>query len=364
MQKKLRRIEGSVRLIMSIQTLDLKYERLMRVLPLAVIIAIAFCAAICLFMLLAVIGSLDGKVQSGYRSGAPTAFAVYDIPAQYMTIFLKAQEKYDLSWAILAAICKTESKFGQNMGPSSEGAIGFMQFMPETWSGNGNPFAMNSKTNPVWDTDPQRIALYGGYGVDADGDGIADPFNPWDAVYSAANMLRANRYNDSPEEALYLYNRDRSYVKEVMNLAYQYSSTMTPTGDGIWPLTAQYTYISSGYGLRIHPITEEYREHDGIDIPAPEGTPVFAVRDGSVDWDRSKGGYGICVVLNHRDCRTLYAHLSGVAVKSGDEVKAGQVIGYVGSTGDSTGPHLHFSVYVNHMPCNPEEWLAVPSQNY
>jgi len=303
----------------------------------AVIVLFAFMMGMFLLLFISVIGGLDGRGQHGFRSGAPTAFAVVDIPSQSLPVFLKAQEKYGVSWAVLAAICKTESGFGRDMGPSEAGAAGFMQFMPATWEK---------------------------YKQDGNNDGRFDPYDPWDSVFSAANMLKANGYNTNPREAIYLYNHAWWYVNKVQGIANQYSSTMVPVGNGIWPCPAQYAQISSGYGSRWHPILQTNRFHDGIDIPAPEGTPVFAVEDGEVDWDRAKGGYGLCVVLGHAAARTLYAHLSGVAVRSGEKVKAGQVIGYVGSTGLSTGPHLHFSVYVNDRPCNPEEWLAVPSQNY
>lgn len=285
----------------------------------------------------AVLGSLGVGITSGFRSGAPTAFAVSDIPAQYLPVFLKAQEKYGVSWAVLAAIAKVESSFGLNMGSSEAGAVGFMQFMPGTWEK---------------------------YKQDGNGDGVYDPYNPWDAVFSAANMLQANGFEKDPEKALYLYNHAGWYVRKVMAIAFQYSSAMVPPGQGIWPLPSRYISISSGYGMRLHPVLKEYRFHDGIDIPAPAGTPVFAVQDGRVAWDRSKGGYGLCVVLNHGTCTTLYAHLSEITVRAGQEVKAGEIVGFVGSTGLSDGPHLHFSVYVNGQPCNPEEWLAAPSGNY
>lgn len=289
-----------------------------------------------LFLVTSVIGGLDSREEQGFRSGAPTAFAVVDIPSQYLPVFLKAQEKYGVSWAVLAAICKIETKFGKDMRTSEAGAIGFMQFMPDTWEK---------------------------YKQDGDNDGRCDPHSPWDAVFSAASMLKADGFNENPREAIYCYNHAWWYVNEVMSTAEQYSSVMVPVGNGMWPLPTQYTQLSSGYGNRLHPILKEYRFHDGIDILAPEGTAVFAVQDGHVDWDREKGGYGLCVVLDHGGCRTLYAHLSDVAVKNGDDVNAGRVIGYVGSTGLSEGPHLHFSVYVNGRPCNPEEWLAVPSKN-
>ncbi|WP_338826327.1 hypothetical protein MTBGP_11360 [Moorella thermoacetica] len=277
----------------------------------------------------------QGKI-TGFQSGAPTAFAVADIPAQYLPIFLRAQEKYGVSWAVLAAIAKIESGFGRDMGPSSAGAIGFMQFMPGTW---------------------------GQYKQDGDGDGRMDPYNPYDAIFAAANMLKADGFATDPRGAIFAYNHANWYVDMVMSQAAAYASTMLPVGQGVWPLPAQYKTVTDGYGMRWHPILKKYSFHDGIDLPAPQGTQVFAVKDGKVTWDRENGAYGLTVMLDHGGMETKYCHLSGVAVRKGEQVKAGQVIGYVGNTGLSTGPHLHFSVYINGRPANPEEWLKIPSGN-
>lgn len=121
------------------------------------------------------------------------------------------------------------------------------------------------------------------------------------------------------------------------------------------PLT--YKYISTQYtNSRINPVTKTVDTHKAIDYAAPAGTPIVASADGVVAYADWKGGYGIDVEINHEGSyRTLYAHLSRIAkgIKNGVEVKQGQVIGYVGSTGISTGPHLHFAMYRNGSPLNP-----------
>lgn len=121
------------------------------------------------------------------------------------------------------------------------------------------------------------------------------------------------------------------------------------------PLT--YKYISTQYtNSRINPVTKTVDTHMAIDYAAPAGTPIVASADGIVAYADWKGGYGIDVEINHEGSyRTLYAHLSRIAkgIKNGVEVKQGQVIGYVGSTGISTGPHLHFAMYRNGSPLNP-----------
>ncbi|TAD80518.1 MAG: M23 family metallopeptidase [Oscillatoriales cyanobacterium] len=112
----------------------------------------------------------------------------------------------------------------------------------------------------------------------------------------------------------------------------------------LFPLT-NLVPISSSFGWRVHPILGYSRFHAGTDLSAPMGTPVVAVLDGKVSIGGFLGGYGLTVVLDHGDTqKTLYGHLSEIFVKPGATVKQGEVIGRVGSTGMSTGPHLHFEV--------------------
>lgn len=120
-----------------------------------------------------------------------------------------------------------------------------------------------------------------------------------------------------------------------------------------WPCAV--TTISSYFGYRIHPIFGTNKLHNGIDIKAASGTPVYAWSDGIVTHAGFKGdGYGKSIVINHgAGLRTGYAHCSEVSVKTGDRVFSGTLIGKVGSTGFSTGPHLHFIVYKNGVPVNP-----------
>ena len=104
--------------------------------------------------------------------------------------------------------------------------------------------------------------------------------------------------------------------------------------------------ISSIFGERVHPITGQVRFHQGTDLAAPEGTPVVAAFSGQVEVAGWAGGYGLMVSITHGDTHeTRYAHLSEVLVKPGQKIKQGTVIGLVGSTGMSTGPHLHFEIW-------------------
>ena len=106
--------------------------------------------------------------------------------------------------------------------------------------------------------------------------------------------------------------------------------------------------ISSSFAMRLHPILNSWRHHNGIDFAAPSGTPVRAVGDGVVEFAGTQNGYGNIVVLKHRNNQsTAYAHLSRIDVRDGQSVSQGEFIGAVGSTGWATGPHLHFEFRVN-----------------
>jgi murein DD-endopeptidase MepM/ murein hydrolase activator NlpD len=112
--------------------------------------------------------------------------------------------------------------------------------------------------------------------------------------------------------------------------------------------------ISSGYGLRSDPFTHKPRMHRGVDIAAPEGTEVEAVLGGEVVAAGFEQGYGNTVVVRHSDgLQTRYAHLGKIAVRNGDAIGTHQVLGSVGSTGRSTGPHLHFEVIRDGRPVDP-----------
>ncbi len=112
--------------------------------------------------------------------------------------------------------------------------------------------------------------------------------------------------------------------------------------------------ITSSFGMRRHPILGYLRMHSGIDFKASTGTPIYAISDGQVEYAGRKGGYGNFVRLGHGGgLASGYAHMSQIAVNPGAVVRRGQVIGYVGSTGLSTGPHLHYEMYRNGQPVNP-----------
>ena len=123
--------------------------------------------------------------------------------------------------------------------------------------------------------------------------------------------------------------------------------------------------LSSGFGLRRHPILGYNKMHKGTDFAAPTGTPVKASGDGTIEMIKRNGGYGKYIRIRHNSrYKTAYAHLHGYArgLRKGSKVKQGQVIGYVGSTGRSTGPHLHYEVIVNGKQVNPMRLKLSPGR--
>ncbi|ACB86470.1 M23 family metallopeptidase [Natranaerobius thermophilus] len=117
--------------------------------------------------------------------------------------------------------------------------------------------------------------------------------------------------------------------------------------------------ITSGFGTRSNPLTGRREFHEGVDIAASHGTPVRAPANGQVVYRSYRGGYGNLIIIDHGyGYTTYYAHLSDFNVSRGEQVESGDIIGYVGNTGNSTAPHLHYEVHVNNSPENPREYMT------
>ena len=130
---------------------------------------------------------------------------------------------------------------------------------------------------------------------------------------------------------------------------------MLASTPSIWPTEG---WLSSKFGNRRSPFTGQREFHKGIDISAPQGTPIFATAKGRVTKAGHDGGYGKILVLEHGfGLKTIYAHMQKFAVNKGQEVERGELIGYVGNTGRSTGPHLHYEVRLNNVPVNPANYI-------
>ncbi len=142
--------------------------------------------------------------------------------------------------------------------------------------------------------------------------------------------------------------------------SYSYSGNggtevIDPTGM-VWKVPCDYTRVTSPFGMRVHPISGEYKFHSGVDLWAPEmsGKPIYATRSGQVTLAGWYGSGGWTVKIQHDSVfMSIYMHMTNFIVSEGDYVTAGQIIGYVGSTGGSTGAHLHFEVRQNGNPINP-----------
>jgi murein DD-endopeptidase MepM/ murein hydrolase activator NlpD len=253
----------------------------------------------------------------------PLASGGLDIPPDQLAAMQQVALSSGLPWQILAAIAKVESDFGRNMSTSWAGAIGYGQFLPEMW------------------------AVYGNGG---------DPYDFHDVLPAMARYLLVAGAPDDMPGAVYAYNHSWSYVAQVLSLAASYGYRASATGQSpamgeglIWPVMGA---ISSYFGPG----------HQAIDIDqtATPGAPVRAAHDGVVLF---AGGdpccsYGYYVILvAPSGITTLYAHLETLEVTAGQTVRAGQSLGPGGSTGYSTGPHLHFEVMEDGERRDPLEYL-------
>lgn len=142
-----------------------------------------------------------------------------------------------------------------------------------------------------------------------------------------------------------------SEIRDIQNK----SRNALGTGKYMWPVSGD---ITSYFGYRIHPILKKRKYHSGLDIAASSGTPIAASDTGVVIFSARNGGYGLMVTIDHgAGISTIYAHCSRLLVKKGQKVTKGQTIARVGSTGLSTGPHLHFEVRRDGVPVNPLDYI-------
>jgi len=154
-------------------------------------------------------------------------------------------------------------------------------------------------------------------------------------------------------ESLAAYRVLRSYHTPANQFARRFHVNVLP---GIWPVEGR---LMGGYGERTDPFSGEGAMHTGVDISAPPGTPVRATADGLVTFADWYSGYGQLVIVDHGGgCETYYAHLSRFSVVEGQEVRRGDQVGAVGSTGRVTAPHLHYEVRFGGAPVNPYRYLA------
>ena len=191
-------------------------------------------------------------------------------------------------------------------------------------------------------------------------------------VEQAEEEVNAKLEEILDKEAEYDAAKDREYQEWLAAQPKPEPPPSTNTGSGgtsgdpnyvaglTWLVPISYNEFSSPYGWRLHPVYGDWRFHYGVDLSAPTGTPIVASRSGKVTTTSYDSSSGYHVYINHGDgFVTRYLHMTHYIVSPGQYVNAGQVIGYCGSTGASTGPHLHFSIYYNGQSVNPANYIRI-----
>jgi murein DD-endopeptidase MepM/ murein hydrolase activator NlpD len=258
-------------------------------------------------------------IEAGAPFGLPpglTGFGESGPPDFLIPMYEAAGRRYDVPWRVLAAINAVETDYGRNLSVSSAGAVGWMQFMPETWR--------------EW-------------GIDADRSGSADPYSPMDAIFSAARYLQANGAAQDLPAAIFAYNHAGWYVTEVLLRARALESDLTATDS------------ERGYAL---PLDAPYmralgRTDDGVDIEtAPDGALVYSMTPGIVTAVASDpAGFGPNYPVIEATTGSLagehvyYGHVALALVRAGQQVSPGQPIAVMGHTGDAAGMgHGHIEI--------------------
>ena len=277
------------------------------------------------------VGILAGSCAIAAEQVVPAPASISGIPPAYLVLYEQAAQRFGLQWQILAGIGRVETNHGQDGAgctPNFAGARGPMQFETATF------------------VEAARLA------------GIANPniCDPADAIPAAAALLAHDGAPGNWQKALLAYNPNPAYPDEVMTWANRYAVAV----EVVWPLDGK---ITQGFGptsLTLEgPLVYQGKYyphfHPGIDIADPIGTPVRAVAAGKVIFAGRNSSGAVVVEIEHLpNVISLYGHLEDPpAVKVGDIVVTGQVVGDVGVTGVTTGPHLHFAIYEAGVPTDP-----------
>lgn len=164
-------------------------------------------------------------------------------------------------------------------------------------------------------------------------------------------MTQTHKRLDNLKKQMYIQTKSYDELVELV----KNKEKMMASIPAIQPISKKdMTYFASGFGMRMHPIYKVKKMHTGCDLTAPRGTPIYATGDGVVERAGWGGGYGRVVDIDHGyGYKTRYAHLNKLACRKGQKIKRGQLIGYVGSTGLSQAPHLHYEVHHKNRPVNP-----------
>ncbi len=169
----------------------------------------------------------------------------------------------------------------------------------------------------------------------------------FDTTFQAFSVLRTHMLAEPVDLVKALFVTEKDYLD------------LSPK-PSLWPVRG---YVTSHFGQRIDPFLGEGMFHAGMDISAPFSSPIIAPADGLIVFTGPRTGYGNTIIVSHGyGISTKLAHLSKIAVAIGWQVKRGQVVGYVGTSGRTTGPHLHYEVLVNEVPVNPARYLGPPKR--
>lgn len=186
------------------------------------------------------------------------------------------------------------------------------------------------------------------------GIGGTDYYNDLKGMRYSDLLIEINQKLDKTSSQLYVQSKS---FDEVVDLTKR-KSEMLASIPAIIPIKDGKKKIISGFGPRFHPILKVKRFHSGIDITAPRGTPIYASGDGTIAKSSRMSGYGNAILINHGyGYQSLYAHLSRSAVRPGQKVKRGELIGYIGNTGLSVSPHLHYEIIKNGRKVNPVHYF-------
>lgn len=347
------------------------------------IISVIIVFFLLIFLFLGGLAEEEEEFQEYAWGGKARYFADNEVPANYIPLYKKAAKKYDLDWELLAAIHRIETRFS-TISPmvSHVGAEGHAQFMPCTWVGWQHPSCTGLGKGNIPEKEKSSIKAikkYGGYGVDGNGDGKADMWDLNDAIYSMANYLSASyRSTGSIDGAILRYNHSTQYLNDVKKFMNQYKTNLVAVDFGdnngsgeikgpiAWPVPQARNITSLFNPKRLHPKHGVIRPHNGIDIASGNdlGKSLVAFMDGEVvvsqfgERGSGYGGYGYVLVIQHENnVKSLYAHMNNLGLPVGTKVKKGQVVGILGNSGVSTGPHLHFEIHINGKPVDPMIYL-------
>lgn len=261
---------------------------------------------------------------------SPIFFLLYDHQQQISII---EQQKNELNALTLKLQNETDNNqsLRKKVALYEENSDATTQYLKEL-------FELEAEMRSYLDELPSIIQPSGGIEIDVSDLLLKNVFLEEQPIqYDSAMLIR--RYKET------LAKLDEAYTK--------YSHT--PTG---WPVPQN--VITSQFGFRKDPFTNRTSYHSGIDIRGDYGTPVYATADGVVTLARYYGSYGNAIKISHsKTYTTLYGHLNSINVKVGQTVKKGKLIGTVGSTGRSTGPHLHYEVFKNGELTDPENYLNI-----